>query len=278
MKTICYYHDDMDGIAAATIVKMNIPDVELKKINYNDEIDIFSYSGKNLIIVDFSFPENLMKGFINLQKTNLVGTLTWIDHHKTAMEKMPDLWNDKNIKGIRSIEKSGCELTFEYFNTNNNQTPEAIKLIGDYDMWNFKYGDKTIWFGEYANMIIKEPSIELFSNEFYLKAMENGKILIQKRDEQIKKSFENGLDIIFCGYKTRMINTDKNISNLGEYCYKEKGYQIALIWSMKGKKIICGLRSNTVDVGEIAKLYGGGGHKFASGFIATLEFMNELFD
>ena len=42
-----------------------------------------------------------------------VDNLHWIDHHKTAIKKHPEM---ADLKGIRNIDKSGCELAWEYFN------------------------------------------------------------------------------------------------------------------------------------------------------------------
>lgn len=83
---------------------------------------------------------------------------------------------------------------------------------------------------------------------------------------------------MFAGHETRLINTNMNSSETGEYCYKDKEYPIALIWSVRKDVVVCGLRSNTIDVGEIAVKHGGGGHKFASGFTTNLEFIRKLYE
>ena len=268
---MCYFHNDMDGIASASIVKKVYPNAKFQAVDYGDDWDASDIINSKCIIVDFSF-DNMeeLKQYPDI--------LCWIDHHKSAMEKNKELWDSDEIDGLRDITKSGCELTWDWFFP-HEKVPRAIELIGDRDMWKFKYGDETRAFHEFVSSRYKEPNIDLlnlkidsFMDEFTTEDI--GRMLLEKKREQINKSFEQGTDIKFHSHKTRLINTNLNVSGVGEYCYKDKGYPIALIWSKRGDKIVCSLRSNTIDVGKIAESHGGGGHKFASGF--TLANFKEL--
>ncbi len=125
-------------------------------------------------------------------------------------------------------------------------------------------------------MDFKYPNIGLLDLESINFFIDQGMVLLSKKREQVRKAFEQGTDTIFEGHKTRLINTNVNVSETGEYCYKDKGYPIALIWSVREGKVICSLRSNTIDVGDIAIGYGGGGHKFASGFELNFDFLEDL--
>ena len=269
-KVICYYHNDMDGIASASIVKKVYPDAEFYKVDYGDDWDIDKVINTMVIVVDFSFDNmDLLKKSCKL--------LCWIDHHKTAMEKNFELWNSEDIDGFRQLDKSGCELTWEWFFP-HEPTPRAIELIGDRDMWKFKYGEDTRAYHEQASMIYKSPCTSLLVsgsiNQFLLK----GGVLLMKKKEQVRKAFEQGITVEFEGHKTRLMNTNVNTSETGEYCYKDKNFPIALIWSVREGNVICSLRSNTIDVSEIAKKYGGGGHKYAAGFPGYLKFIQKLME
>ena len=61
-------------------------------------------------------------------------------------------------------------------------------------------------------------------------------------------------------------NSNVDISDLGNYIAKQ-GYQIGIIWGRRKGQLIVSLRSiGDMDVSIIAKDFGGGGHKNASGF------------
>jgi len=256
----------MDGIASASIVKLMYPDAKCIPVNYGDNWNVNDVIDSYCIIVDFSFD--------NMQELKqYTDKLCWIDHHKTAIDK-----NDKNIYGIRDISKSGCELTWQHFFP-EIKMPRAVELIGDRDMWIFKYGDDTRAYHEYVSMKFKKPNIELFNKYMVDEAIKNGMILLDKKKEHVRRSFEQGWDIVFQGHKTRVINSNLNVSDTGEYCYKDKGYAVAMIWSIRNDEVIFSLRSDTVDVCKLAEKYNGGGHKFSAGFkIKTVdkEFVNVI--
>jgi uncharacterized protein len=287
MKNVCYYHGDADGVMSGAIVKCYLDEFshldeyfgeecEFIKINYG-EMPKYDENLNYCVIVDFSFDEETMKKLIGNSQHFI-----WIDHHKTAKEKLESIWNDRNIKGNRDLSKAGCILTWEYF-FSKNIIPFSVKYIGDRDIWKFEYGEDTKAFYEIFNLKHKEIDDELVYKlsliakweEDYI---EKGKILIEKRKEQVELAYSTRKESVFVfeGYKTCIINSQENISEIGEYGYN-KGYDIVLIWNIKGNKMYCSLRSKDVDVSKIAEKYGGGGHPNASGFTADFSFLEKIY-
>ncbi len=285
---ICYYHNDMDGIVSAAIVKKVYPDAKLIPVNYGDEEGVM-LRGTHvdlIIVVDFSFDQDVIKQVFYPSLVVKKGVFCWIDHHKSAMEKNPDMWNSEEIDGLRDCTKSGCELTWDWFFP-PDETPEVVKYVGDYDTWTFKYGDKTKLFGEGLALNVDSPHATVLqvmlenhkiSQGFVDEYIQLGHILIKARDIRIKKAFENGTDKTVWDYKVRICNSSNDVSNLGNYCCKQ-GYDIGLVWSVRDGKILVGLRSlGDIDVSVIAKKHGGGGHKNASGFQLDLVNKDEDYD
>ena len=68
------------------------------------------------------------------------------------------------------------------------------------------------------------------------------------------------------GIRFFAVNWTTDASGLGEYIYKELGHQAALIFSYTGTQWSFSLRSDTVDVSEVAVKFSGGGHRGAAGF------------
>lgn len=265
-KVMCYYHNDMDGIMSASIVKTIYPNAKFIKVNYGDVPDVLDIVDSVVIIVDFSFDNVMMKKIHNDSKL-----LCWIDHHESARLKNKELWDSEDIDGFRDTSKAGCELTWEWFYP-YDEAPLSVELIADRDMWKFEYGDKTRAFHEFISMTVKDPNTTITDKGSWIDdAISKGMTLLHKKQEQIKKSFEQGADGTFHKYKTRIINTNVNVSETGEYCYKEKGYHLVVIWSLIGNIFVFSLRSNIIDVREIAEKFGGGGHKFAAGFKLDFE-------
>lgn len=273
-RIIVYRHCDLDGLASAAIVRkkyLKYSNIKFISVNYGQQWKEKDVKDNLVIVVDFSFPN--MK-----ELKDKAGELIWIDHHKTAMESQPVIWNCFDTKGLRDIKNAGCVLTWKYF-FQDVGIPYIIKLIGDRDIWNFE--DKyTRAIYEYIELFIRYPDDKLWESLFSItddlsdkfKYMYDiGKILLDKKYRQVKKDFEHGIEIILEGHKCWSINSIYNRSDLGEYGYKIKKYPIVMIYHIERDKVICSLRSNTIDVSNIAKKYNGGGHKYAASFTIYLK-------
>lgn len=263
---LVYYHGDMDGIcSAAIIVKRYGQDIKAVPVQYDKDTwnqdDVTEAS--MVWVVDFTF--NDMEALAEVAGDKLI----WIDHHKTAEDNHKAIWWS-GIKGNRSLDYSGCELTWTYCFP-GDCPPDSVKYIGDRDTWAFKHGALTRSFCAGINAAVKDPfcvewnSLLSYSYTTEMKMIYIGQILLYFQESRIKHLFESGIDTEFHGHKARMVNTTSDISELGEYIYSHD-YEIAVMWQVKGEKVIVSLRSKTVDCAEIAQGYGGGGHKGAAGF------------
>lgn len=266
METICYYHDDLDGIASASVVKEIYPDAIFMPVQYGYEWTKKEVKKRRVIVVDFTMPR---MGTLK----SLSDDLIWADHHKTAMEKYPELWNDENVQGKRDMKHSGCVLTWQTFFP-GKEVPRALKLIEDMDLWLFEYKHTKLYCNS-AELKYKVPTDKIWKDDIEL-MIEHGRHINKKIQEQVEKAYNNGTELIFHGYKTIMINTNHNVSEVGSYA-NTKGYVIALIWSVRNQDVICSLRSKTADVSKIATYYNGGGHKGASGFRTDFDFISLLY-
>jgi len=215
---IVFYHNDLDGCCSAFWAKNyyinnNIEDeIEFKVCNYGEKdfsVDMVKENEK-VWIVDYHIePDEMEKLFY---KTNNV---VWIDHHQTAIDKYKDY--KREIKGIRKDGIAACMLTYYYSNKvdesewNNYLTPYFTKLIGDWDVWKFDYGDTTKYFQLGCMMEDIHPSsdlwLKLFDNNKVEKIIENGKISIRYKDEFMTKLLKSfGFEVEFEGYKCIVLN------------------------------------------------------------------------
>lgn len=303
----CFYHNDLDGHASGFCVYswVGIHDEfepEFIEINYGAPFPMESIKPNEQVwIVDYSIePEEM------LRLLKITEDVTWIDHHKTAIEKYKDFPFD--INGVRKDGEAGCVLTFKYIhwwsgrgeferNIGNDNVPEAeiykiprcILLTGDRDIWTWKYGDETKHFFSGSQLYDTSPSSDFwrkcmeheieplpFPNTGNATARDRGKTfwnnllfsgeVVEKYKAQsdiaINKSL--GYETVFEGYNCWAINRGRIGSDrLGE---RIKKYDILLPYYHDGKQWTVSLYSEKVDVSEIAKKRGGGGHKGASGF------------
>ena len=98
----CFYHNDSDGKCAGFWVALNVGLTDYEK--YDSQFIEIDYRMKfpldtirpdeQVYIVDYSILPNEMR-----QRFNITKNVTWIDHHKTAIEKYADF--EHEIRGVR---------------------------------------------------------------------------------------------------------------------------------------------------------------------------------
>ena len=157
----CFYHNDADGKCAGFWVHNsarlapNTETIDFIEISYEKSFPMETIlPGEQIYIVDYSIMPDEMRELLKITKD-----VTWIDHHKTAIERYKDFEYD--IRGIRYDGIAGCMLTYCYLNhmtkgglgeikpfdiwmTEN--APLFTKLIADWDVWKFDFGDTTRYF------------------------------------------------------------------------------------------------------------------------------------
>jgi oligoribonuclease NrnB/cAMP/cGMP phosphodiesterase (DHH superfamily) len=264
---LCFYHNDADGRCSAAIVRRALgPSVELRGIDYGDPIpwDVIERTSK-IVIVDFSLPLEDMR---RVQKTS---ELVWIDHHKTALEALAEL---KNIAGMRSLEEAACVLTWQTFFP-KVPIPKAVLYVGDRDTWRFAY-QETAAFGEALRQEDTRPENDnlwkplLDDDPNLVKEMtQRGEILHRARLHRITQQINRyGFEATFEGYRTLVINI-RGSGEMGAEIRK-LGYQIGYCYLEAEQNeewvTFVTLYSDRVDVSEIARKFGGGGHAGAAGF------------
>jgi uncharacterized protein len=278
--TKCFYHNDLDGLASCTIVRKAVPELKVSdcfEINYGQQFpwDMIS-QGEKVFMVDFC-----LQPFSDMERLNDLADLRWIDHHKTALEEYDKWWKcdpSRYILGLREIGRAGCELTWEYC-FGSKPVPRAIKLLGAYDIWNL-YADEVFEFQmgmRYDAFPLDHQfwKISLEQNDQYMEPrlqsiINIGKTVIKWEDIRAKEYCKAyGIETFLNGHRAIAINTGRANSQFFLSYFDPKNYEIFIYFCrLPSRKWTVGLMSNRddVDVGEIAKSYGGGGHHGASGF------------
>ena len=290
----CFYHVDEDGRLAGFWVNelarhYDGYEKEFIPINYGMEFPFESIRpNEQIFIVDYSiFPEEMDK-LLEITKD-----VTWIDHHQSAIKRYENY--SHNIKGIRYDGIAGCMLTYCYFkhmvvkqfdsgsmivtSFNESMTQDApmfTKYVADFDVWKFEYGDTTRKFEMGLQLYDTEPDCDAGDNvwkamlrygwELVDEIISKGEDLITYRDNWAKEYCESkGFETEFCGYKCFAMNL--GLCGSPEFKSVDDGtYDMFIGFCFDGEKWSYALRSETVNVAEIAMMYGGGGHPGAAGF------------
>jgi len=287
---VFYHRSDLDGLCSAAIIKHKYPDIQCIGIEYGDKfpwelfqpVIVQSYKQnegpyeshlkavekQEIFMADFSLP---IKDMVWL---NDFHSLTWIDHHIIAIQDAEKY--NLNAKGLQQVGVGACELTWNYLYPNID-VPQTIVYLSNYDVWKlddprtlkFQYGCKnldtsldntTFWSSIIENDIT-----------FVVDLLLRGKYILEFVTEDNKKYLkEYGTEIEFEGYKSLVCNKGMASSQLFDSQWDESKYDIMIAVVMlpnKKWRVSLYTTKKEINVGEIAKKFGGGGHTSAAGFI-----------
>ena len=258
---LCIHHNNcMDGFGAALAVKTwadtQQRDCEFIPAHYGDPIP--DVTGKEVYIVDFSYSRDVL-----LEMHAKAAKLVVIDHHKTAKEALAGL-----DFCIFDMEKSGAVLTWEYF-FKITPVPLLLQYIQDRDLWQFKLPNSN---EVSATLQMIKKSFTVWDDYLYDRninqLIDDGSIILKYQQSCIDKIIQSD-EIPFQeidGYIVPYINITHLISEIGNEL--AKGFAFCALYFETTDKRVYSLRSaeDGIDVSEIAKKFGGGGHFHAAGF------------
>lgn len=303
MKTIVIYHSaDFDGLFCREIARKFLPDSEFIGWDYGDPIRRDDFDAWDQIyMLDISV-DQLMDH----------PRLIWIDHHKTAIEKYPS-----TIPGYRIDGVAACRLAWQCFsvgpdfnkpdwlgypdkNAFVNRTvsePEAVRLAGEYDIWDkrdpnaelFQHGLRSMDLKHHwASLLELNKKLSITEIESLIDVghrnilkpdgtnippivhtlLENGKSIQYAKtqeNESIIKS--NGFTIQFEGFTLLACNAARYNSQLFTTGLKsEHDGCLGFNWDGKQWRVSLYTDKPGIDLSPVAVKYGGGGHKGACGF------------
>jgi oligoribonuclease NrnB/cAMP/cGMP phosphodiesterase (DHH superfamily) len=269
--TICLYHDDPDGCCAAAIVRRALGGkLFLFPLEIGDPIPWDSIEkNEQVVLVDYSLPPEEMQRLKSDRK------LVWVDHHKTSLARLGEAMAD--VPGERSLDAAACVLTWRTFFP-EDPIPQAVSLIGDRDIWQMAYPETRAFSEglfqeqiEPTNDRLWEPLLD--DDEARVRQLiERGRVLYDARLKSIKDVvFRYGFVTSFEGHTTMVVNHRGN-GDMGEYIRKA-GYELAYCYVEVVRngllQTTVTLYSDQIDVSEIARKFGGGGHRGAAGFQFT---------
>lgn len=273
---ICIYHGNCpDGFGAAWAVWKKWPDVEfIPGVYGNEPPDV---RGKNVLMVDFSYKRPVIE-----EMALSANSITIIDHHKTAEADLKYLDSTVPIKGTNSpikvlfdMEKSGAVLTWMVLHP-KEPIPAMLLYIQGRDLWRFTHGDNTHKVALALNSYTME--FEVWDNlaRNMSKLIDEGGSILRQHTLIIEKLVAESYLVKWHDQMVPCCNVPHLFaSDVGNALLKKfPSAPFAMTAFRRGDKVVqVSLRSedHRFDVSEIAKVYGGGGHRNAAGFQWSME-------
>ena len=287
MKKLCIYHNNCaDGFAAAWVVReFYRGDVDFHAADYNTEPP--DVVGRDVIIVDFSYKKPVIEKIIEQCNSLLI-----IDHHQTSASELcfmpPAKESMYSYYGIASehkaqvlfdTSKSGCMLAWKFFYP-NRECPTLLKHIQDRDLWKFEIdGTKEVM----ASLFSYPYEFDVWDylmSRYIFESHAEGITLLRKHNKDVAQAVEQTKRTMCIGDKYVFVaNVPKSMSSDACQIMLTEYTPFVASYYDKPSGRAFSLRSHTttgMDVAEVAKAYGGGGHKHAAGFTLPYSRIHEF--
>lgn len=281
MKTLCIYHANCaDGFGAAWVVRkaLGADNVDFHPGKYGEPAP--EVEGRDVILVDFSYKRDQL-----LQLAQSARSVLIIDHHKSAAEDLAELpvappkYSDwlaaqQPLGAVFDMQRSGAGLTWDYFYPFSPR-PRLINHIEDRDLWRFALpGTKAVT----AALFSHAQDFHLWDDlmKRHLSDLRgDGHAILRAHDKNVADLVPNARRLTIGGQDVPALNCPHFMASDAGHILAQ-GEPFAACYSDTPKGRVFSLRSQPegLDVSEIAKQYGGGGHRNAAGF--TVPFDHEL--
>jgi len=275
--TVIYHDSCADGWCAAWLFARAYPGVELIPAQYGQAPP--DVGGKTVVIADFSYTRGVM-----LELMSQARSLVVLDHHKTAEDELAGL-----AGCTFDLTKSGGRLAWEWLwdagKIGNTLDTYGVAYFRDAPHWLVRYTeDRDLWrwalpdsravnaaLRSYPRTVADWDRLAL-TRPAALKP--EGEAILRVEREVAAYHVRRATEIEILGHKVLCVNATTLQSEIaGELA---AGRPFGVCYFELGGKRVYSLRSvHGVDVSEIAKAYGGGGHPAAAGFEVPVGFTVE---
>ena len=292
-----FTHTDLDGVSCEILGKIAFgEDIDVVRCNYGDidaKVEEFINGAEEydkLFITDISVNKEIADKLLSVSDKVIL-----LDHHKTA------LWLNEYPFALVQVEDEsvgkmcGAYLFYEYLKKNHKEfddTP-ALKLFIDY----VRMYDTWEWKEKYDNIIPKRLNDLMYidgPNEFIDKMvyrLGNNLFILDDTDLmklQIEQTYINSYiaqknetlminDSLFPEYTVGITFADKYISELGnKLCELHPELDFVVLINMSTLTVSYRTVKDDLDLSDIAKVFGGGGHPKASGSRFDVSIVNDM--
>lgn len=301
--TVIHHSADFDGIFCREIARKFLPNAELIGWDFADPP--LAVPDGRIYVLDLPVDRVFgLKFGLNVPVPSdnfapFLKDVVWIDHHKTSIDTHPP-----EIAGYRIDGVAACRLAWQWFThdygPNNPRCqpidynlpqkdhyvarevtePLAVRLAGEYDVWDKRDPEAEIFqFALRSRELTAEDWNVMLGTDLpavpnvLLELMKDGRLLqrYQQRNDANLVNYRSFM-VEWEGLKFLTLNTGSfNSLTFAAKDVPETGHDALLGFRWDGKRWSVSLyhaRHRTdLDLSEIAKRHGGGGHRGACGFV-----------
>ena len=219
-------------------------------------------TGRDVYLVDFSYKRAVVERMLNEAQS-----VTLIDHHKTALEDLAGL---PYLNQFTDLERSGATLAWDFLFPDEPR-PLLLGHVEDRDLWRFKLaGTREIQ----ANVFSYEYTFDQWDRLMAAGQVELLQMTVAGAAIERKHHKDIGELVKICQRRMVIGGHDVPVASLPYTMSSDAGHLMATgekfaacYWDTEtGRTFSLRACDDGLDVSDVAKGYGGGGHAKAAGF------------
>lgn len=286
-----FTHSDLDGIGCIVVAQSAFNNIDYEICDYdnvNEKVrDFFVGSEKNhydkVFITDISINEEVANiiedyqcgGYPKVQLLDHHPTALWLNKYDWAKVIIEDYLS--TIKDNKIHKVSGTYLLMNELSLQHDNFSKFVELVRQYDTWEWSTNKNvkakqlndlffilgTDRFLDNIDTLFNDEMEFSHTNQLLLE-LEQNKIdrYIEKKNESLIKQDLQVQDVV---YHVGIIFAEQYHSELGnKLCSLNQDIDFVIIINLSKSVSYRGIKDN-IDLGQIAKVFGGGGHSKASG-------------
>lgn len=254
---VLYHGACRDGFCAAWCMWRRMPGSEFVPVMYGQSPP--DVADRDVVLLDFSYPRAVLATMADACRSMVI-----LDHHKTAAEDLLGFAHPR-VRVTFDMERSGAGISWDtFFGT---PRPWIVDYVEDRDLWRHKLPD-----GPAVNAYLSTLRYDFehwyqASRMDLAEAAKLGQVVEDKIRHYVTEVSRNARRITFEGFNVPIVNAPQvDISELVGFLSSGEPFAIGW-WQRSDGMFSYSLRSRgDLDVAELAKRHGGGGHKNAAGF------------
>lgn len=255
---IVYHGDCHDGITAAWVCQQRWPGADLYAAMHDVPPEWERLAGRHVVMVDFAWKRPVLE-----MLARSVASMLILDHHVTTKADLDGFPNT-----VFDMNRSGAGLAWDVLFPDEDR-PELINYVEDRDLWRFSLpGSREIHAACNSYDLTIEDRRLLMAKDV-LELLDEGHAILRYHNKLVRSAMRHAKRATIGGYDVPFLvcPSIELISDIGAKLAKGEPFA-ALELKLADGTSRMSLRSapDGLDVGEIAKQLGGGGHKHSAGY------------